>query len=58
MYHIPRLSVRIRCLFTNTVPTGLIGAPAGLRRITASSGWSMRLRGSPGSTASNCAAAT
>jgi carbon-monoxide dehydrogenase large subunit len=22
MYHIPRLSVRIRCLFTNTVPTG------------------------------------
>ena len=22
MYHIPRLSVRIRCVFTNTVPTG------------------------------------
>jgi aerobic carbon-monoxide dehydrogenase large subunit len=22
MYHIPRLSVRIRCIFTNTVPTG------------------------------------
>ncbi|HEY1261832.1 MAG TPA: xanthine dehydrogenase family protein molybdopterin-binding subunit [Stellaceae bacterium] len=22
MYHIPRLSLRIRCLFTNTVPTG------------------------------------
>jgi carbon-monoxide dehydrogenase large subunit len=22
MYHIPRLAVRIRCLFTNTVPTG------------------------------------
>jgi hypothetical protein len=52
------LSVRIRCLFTNTVPTGLAVAPGGPRRITASSGWSTRPRGSTGLIASNCGGAT
>ena len=58
MYDIRHLSVRIRCLFTNTVPTGPIAVPAGPRPIIASSGWSTRRRGSWISTASNCAGAT
>jgi hypothetical protein len=57
MYDIPAVGLRIRCLFTNTVPTGP-AARGAQRRITALSGWSTRRRASPASIASRSAAAT
>ncbi len=57
MYHIPRIAVEVRCVFTNTVRLAPIAERDGRRRITRSSGWSTRRRDRPASTPSRCVVA-
>ena len=58
MYDIAQIGLRIRCLFTNTVPTGPYRGAGRPEANYCSNGWSTRRRSSPASTGSNCAGAT